>query len=99
MPRPIHVPLHREAKKPKSDDFSFLPPPLHEIRARFPGTSDDPDFDLIDQGLNSLLETYGSSGYAQIALLNKASFDANNNNFEESFERLHLILKLAFYIL
>jgi|TARA_B100001094_G_C18187428_1_gene804773 predicted negative regulator of RcsB-dependent stress response len=58
-------------------------------------SSDDPDFDLIDQGLNSLLETYGSSGYAQIALLNKASFDANNNNFEESLKNFQKLVSIT----
>ena len=58
-------------------------------------SSDDPDLDLINQDLNSLLEAYGSSGYTQIALLNKASFDASNNNFEESLNNFQKLVKIT----
>ena len=58
-------------------------------------SSGDPDLDLINQDLNSLLEAYGSSGYTQIALLNKASFDASNNNFEESLNNFQKLVKIT----
>ena len=58
-------------------------------------SSGDPDLDLINQDLNSLLEAYGSSGYTQIALLNKASFDASNSNFEESLNNFQKLVKIT----
>jgi len=58
-------------------------------------SSGDPDLDLINQDLNNLLEAYGSSGYTQIALLNKASFDASNNNFEESLNNFQKLVKIT----
>ena len=54
-------------------------------------SSTNPDHSLLNNALNNLLEDYGSSGYTQIALINKANLDAKNNNLEESlknFERL-----------
>ena len=58
-------------------------------------SSDNPDPALIEDTLKNLLETYGSSGYAQIALLNKASLDARNNNFEESLNNFQKLVGIT----
>ena len=41
------------------------------------------------------MESYGNSGYAQIALLNKASLDARNNNFEKSLNNFQKLDSLT----
>ena len=58
-------------------------------------SSDNPDPALIEDTLKNLLETYGGSGYAQIALLNKASLDARNNNFEESLNNFQKLVSIT----
>ena len=58
-------------------------------------SSENPDYELLEQTLNNLLESYGNSGYAQIALLNKASLDARNNNFEESLNNFQKLVGIT----
>ena len=58
-------------------------------------SSENPDYELLEQTLNNLLESYGNSGYAQIALLNKASFDARNNNFEKSLNNFQKLVSIT----
>ena len=41
------------------------------------------------------MESYGNSGYAQIALLNKASLDARNNNFEKSLNNFQKLVSIT----
>jgi len=57
-------------------------------------SSENPDYELLEQTLNNLLESYGNSGYAQIALLNKASLDARNNNFEKSLNNFQKLVSI-----
>ena len=58
-------------------------------------SSENPDYELVEKTLNNLLETYGTSGYAQIALLNKASLDARNNNFEQSLNNFQKLVSIT----
>tara|TARA_B100000035_G_scaffold291107_2_gene278726 strand:- start:699 stop:1358 length:660 start_codon:yes stop_codon:yes gene_type:complete len=58
-------------------------------------SSENPDYALVEETLNNLLNAYGSSGYAQIALLNKASLDARNNNFEESLNSFQKLVSIT----
>jgi predicted negative regulator of RcsB-dependent stress response len=58
-------------------------------------SSENPDYELLEQTLNNLLESYGNSGYAQIALLNKASLDARNNNFEKSLNNFQRLVSIT----
>ena len=58
-------------------------------------SSENPDYELLEQTLNNLLESYGNSGYAQIALLNKASLDARNNNFEKSLNNFKKLVSIT----
>ena len=58
-------------------------------------SSENPDYELLEQTLNNLLESYGNSGYAQIALLNKASLDARNNNFEKSLNNFQKLVSIT----
>jgi predicted negative regulator of RcsB-dependent stress response len=58
-------------------------------------SSENPDYELLEQTLNNLLENYGNSGYAQIALLNKASLDARNNNFEKSLNNFQKLVSIT----
>ena len=58
-------------------------------------SSENPDYELLEQTLNNLLEIYGNSGYAQIALLNKASLDARNNNFEKSLNNFQKLVSIT----
>lgn len=43
---------------------------------------DSPDPENLDSILNQLITEYKNTGYTQLALLNKASLDARNNNIE-----------------
>ena len=58
-------------------------------------SSENPDYALVEETLNNLLNAYGSSGYAQIALLNKASLDARNDNFEESLNSFQKLVSIT----
>ena len=58
-------------------------------------SSENPDDDVVEETLNNLLNAYGSSGYAQIALLNKASLDARNNNFKESLNNFQKLVSIT----
>ena len=58
-------------------------------------SSENPDYELVEKTLNNLLETYGTSGYTQIALLNKASLDARNNNFEQSLNNFQKLVSIT----
>ncbi len=58
-------------------------------------SSENPDYALVEETLNNLLNAYGSSGYAQIALLKKASLDARNDNFEESLNSFQKLVSIT----
>ena len=58
-------------------------------------SSENPDYSLAEEILNNLLDDYSSSGYAQIALLNQASLDARNNNFEESLNNFQKLVSIT----
>jgi len=58
-------------------------------------SSENPDYALVEETLNNLLNAYESSGYAQIALLNKASLDARNDNFEESLNSFQKLVSIT----
>ena len=51
------------------------------------------DIQKIDDLIKKLLKSYPKTGYSQVALLKKASMDANNKDFESALENyLELIL-------
>ena len=58
-------------------------------------SSENPDYSLAEEILNNLLDDYSSSGYAQIALLNQASLDARNNNFEQSLNNFQKLVSIT----
>ena len=58
-------------------------------------SSENPNYSLAEEILNNLLDDYSSSGYAQIALLNQASLDARNNNFEESLNNFQKLVSIT----
>ena len=45
--------------------------------------------------LEQLLAEYKNTGYAQLALLNKASFDARNNNIQLSLMNFKKLVELT----
>ena len=58
-------------------------------------SSENPDEDTLNLILNDLLSNYGSTGYAQIALLNKASLDAQNNKLEEALKNFKELISIT----
>ena len=53
------------------------------------------DNERIDEILENLLINYRSTGYTQLALLNKASIDANNNKLQESLENFKMLINIT----
>ena len=53
------------------------------------------DSERIDEILENLLINYRSTGYTQLALLNKASLDANNNKLQESLENFKMLINIT----
>ena len=53
------------------------------------------DSERIDEILENLLINYKSTGYTQLALLNKASLDANNNKLQESLENFKMLINIT----
>ena len=53
------------------------------------------DNERIDEILENLLINYRSTGYTQLALLNKASLDANNNKLQESLENFKTLINIT----
>ena len=53
------------------------------------------DNERIDEILENLLINYRSTGYTQLALLNKASLDANNNKLQESLENFKMLINIT----
>ena len=53
------------------------------------------DNERIDEILENLLINYRSIGYTQLALLNKASLDANNNKLQESLENFKMLINIT----
>tara|TARA_B100001250_G_C19796280_1_gene788855 strand:- start:1267 stop:1878 length:612 start_codon:yes stop_codon:yes gene_type:complete len=51
--------------------------------------------EIINEILDDLLTNYKSTGYAQLALLNKANLDANNNNLQESLESFKKLVNIT----
>ena len=58
-------------------------------------SSSDPDNSELNGILDNLLMNYKNTGYTQIALLNKASLDARNNNFDESLKNFEILVDLT----
>tara|TARA_X000000950_G_C13873780_1_gene644001 strand:- start:283 stop:927 length:645 start_codon:yes stop_codon:yes gene_type:complete len=58
-------------------------------------SSSEPDNSELNVILDNLLMNYKNTGYTQIALLNKASLDARNNNFDESLKNFEILVDLT----
>ncbi len=58
-------------------------------------SSEEPDTYLLNNILKNLQENYVNSGYTQIALLNMASLDAKNNNFDESLKNFKSLVEIT----
>ena len=58
-------------------------------------SSSEPDNSELNGILDNLLMNYKNTGYTQIALLNKASLDARNNNFDESLKNFEILVDLT----
>lgn len=58
-------------------------------------SSEEPDTYLLNNILKNLQENYVNSGYTQIALLNMASLDAKNNNFDESLKNFKNLVEIT----
>ena len=58
-------------------------------------SSEEPDTYLLNNILKNLQENYINSGYTQIALLNMASLDAKNNNFDESLKNFKSLVEIT----
>jgi predicted negative regulator of RcsB-dependent stress response len=58
-------------------------------------SSEEPDTYLLNNILKNLQENFVNSGYTQIALLNMASLDARNNNFDESLKHFEILVDLT----
>ena len=56
---------------------------------------ESPDTIKLNNMLEQLLAEYKNTGYAQLALLNKASFDARNNNIELSLMNFKKLVELT----
>ena len=56
---------------------------------------ESPDIIKLNNMLEQLLAEYKNTGYAQLALLNKASFDAKNDNIELSLMNFKKLVELT----
>ena len=58
-------------------------------------SSEEPDTYLLNNILKNLQENFVNSGYTQIALLNMASLDAKNNNFDEALKNFKSLVEIT----
>ena len=58
-------------------------------------SQETPSIQNLDIILNQLLTEYPKTGYTQLALLNKANFDANSNNLEDSLKNFEKLIDLT----
>ena len=58
-------------------------------------SKETPSIQNLDIILNQLLKEYPKTGYTQLALLNKANFDANSNNLEDSLKNFEKLIDLT----
>jgi len=56
---------------------------------------ESPDPENLDSILNQLITEYKNTGYTQLALLNKASLDARNNNIELALMNFKTLIELT----
>ena len=82
--------LSNQAKKQNNEKASLIYTEwLKEI------SLESPDTIKLDNMLEQLLAEFKNTGYAQLALLNKASFDARNNNVELSLINFKKLVELT----
>ena len=82
--------LSNQAKKQNNEKASLIYTEwLKEI------SLESPDTIKLNNMLEQLLAEYKNTGYAQLALLNKASFDARNNNIELSLINFKKLVELT----
>ena len=82
--------LSNQAKKQNNEKASLIYTEwLKEI------SLESPDTIKLNNMLEQLLVEYKNTGYAQLALLNKASFDARNNNIELSLMNFKKLVELT----
>ena len=58
-------------------------------------SQETPSIQNLDIILNQLLKEYPKTGYTQLALLNRANFDANSNNLEDSLKNFEKLIDLT----
>ena len=58
-------------------------------------SKETPSIQNLDIILNQLLTEYPKTGYTHLALLNKANFDANSNNLEDSLKNFEKLIDLT----
>ena len=56
---------------------------------------EDQDIEKINDLLENLLTDYGKTGYTQVALLKKASLDANNKNFSSALKNYYDLISIT----
>ncbi len=82
--------LSNQAKKQNNEKASVVYTEwLEEI------SLESPDTIKLDNMLKQMLVEYENTGYAKLALLNKASFDARNNNIELSLMNFKKLIELT----
>ena len=82
--------LSNQAKKQNNEKASLIYTEwLKEI------SLESPDTIKLNNMLEQLLAEFKNTGYAQLALLNKASFDARNNNIELSLMNFKKLVELT----
>ena len=82
--------LSNQAKKQNNEKASLIYTEwLKEI------SLESPDTIKLNNMLEQLLVEFKNTGYAQLALLNKASFDARNNNIELSLMNFKKLVELT----
>ena len=82
--------LSNQAKKQNNEKASLIYTEwLKEI------SLESPDTVKLNNMLEQLLAEFKNTGYAQLALLNKASFDARNNNIELSLVNFKKLVELT----
>ena len=82
--------ISNQAKKQNNEKASLIYTEwLKEI------SLESPDTIKLNNMLEQLLAEFKNTGYAQLALLNKASFDARNNNIELSLVNFKKLVELT----
>ena len=56
---------------------------------------EDQDIEKINDLVQNLLTDYGKTGYTQVALLKKASLDANNKNFSSALKNYYDLISIT----